>query len=77
MQDMDKMNKIEELLYNEIGYCYCDNCGTPDLPYEDSDDPEQTTAGDIFCEDCHRKYSNWRLSHNAARDLAERILNIE
>lgn len=83
MKDMDKLNKIAELLYDSIGYCYCDNCGTPDLLREDQDldpdphDPENLTVGDLFCEGCHRKYSNWRLSKSSAKELAERILNIE
>ena len=83
MKDMDKLNKIAELLYDSIGYCYCDNCGTPDLLREDedldpnTDDPEDLTVGDLYCEGCHRKYSNWRLSKSSAKELAERILNIE
>ncbi len=83
MKDMDKLNKIAELLYDSIGYCYCDNCGTPDLLREDEGldpnphDPEDLTIGDLHCDDCHRKYSNWRLSRNAAKELAERILSIE
>ena len=72
MNDMDKVNKIANILYEEIGYCYCDNCGTPDLLREDEDmdpnpyDPEDLTVGDTFCDGCYRKYSNWRLSHKAA-----------
>lgn len=83
MKDMDKLNKIAELLYEEISYCYCDNCGTPDLLREEEgldpnpSDPEDLTVGDLFCNGCYRKYSNWKLSRKTAKELAERILKIE
>lgn len=59
-------NKIVKILTDELCYCYCDNCefGNWDK-YQDRE-----------CDDCHRKYQNWRLSENTARMIADKIIKI-
>ena len=61
---LNKEEKIAKILTNEPCYCYCDNCefGNWDK-YQDRE-----------CDDCHRKYQNWRLSKNTAKKLAKRII---
>lgn len=56
--------KIINILINELCYCYCDNCeyGNWDK-YQDN-----------MCDNCHRKYQNWRLSSDTATEIAEQIL---
>lgn len=56
--------KIINILINELCYCYCDNCeyGNWDK-YKDNE-----------CDDCHRKYQNWKLSKNTATQIAEQII---
>ena len=56
--------KITKILTDELCYCYCDNCKYCD--YE--------TYGDRFCDECHRKYSNWKLSQNTAAIIADEII---
>lgn len=57
-------NKIAKILTDELCYCYCDNCEFGDW------DKYQ----DIGCDNCHRKYQNWRLSEETAKRLAEQII---
>lgn len=56
--------KIVNILINELCYCYCDNCeyGNWDKYQDDQ------------CEDCHRKYQNWKLSSDTAAQIAEQII---
>lgn len=56
--------KIKEILINNLCYCYCDNCeyGNWDK-YQDNE-----------CDDCHRKYQNWKLSSDTAAEIAEQII---
>ena len=56
--------KIINILTNELSYCYCDNCefGNWDK-YQDRK-----------CDDCHRKYQNWRLSEDTAKLIAKQII---
>ena len=58
--------KIIESLINKLNYCYCDNCKYSD--YE--------IYGDRFCDDCHRKYSNWALSPVTAEEIADEIIKL-
>ena len=58
--------KIVEILINNLNYCYCDNCKYNN--YE--------TYGDRFCDECHRKYSNWALSSTTAEEIADKIIKL-
>ena len=60
----NKKEKIIKILTNELSYCYCDNCefGNWDK-YQDRK-----------CNDCARKYQNWRLSEDTARMIADKII---
>ena len=57
-------DRIAKILTDELCYCYCDNCefGNWDK-YQDTQ-----------CDNCHRKYQNWRLSEETAKELAEQII---
>ena len=57
-------DKIVKILIDELCYCYCDNCefGNWD-EYQDEK-----------CDNCHRKYQNWRLSKDTARSIAKQII---
>ena len=51
----ENVQEIAELLYNEIGYMYCDNCRfSSEIIEEDSDEWK--------CDECHRKYNGWGIS---------------
>lgn len=56
--------KIINILINELNYCYCDNC-----EYGNWDRYQDTP-----CDDCHRKYQNWKLSTDTAAQIAEQII---
>ena len=58
--------KIAKILTDELSYCYCDNCefGNWDK------------CQDTRCDDCHRKYQNWRLSQNTAEEIADKIIKL-
>lgn len=60
----DMKEKIINILINELDYCYCDNC-----EYDDWDKYQEH-----YCDDCLRKYQNWRLSSNTVTEIAELIL---
>lgn len=61
----NKEEKIAKILTDELCYCYCDNCEFGNW------DKYQDTR----CDDCHRKYQNWRLSENTAKLIAKQIIN--
>ena len=63
---MQNKEKIIQILINDLNYCYCDNCKYND--YE--------TYGDKFCDECHRKYSNWALSPITAKEIADKIIQL-
>ena len=56
--------KIAKILTDELYYCYCDNCEFGNW------DKYQGTR----CDNCYRKYQNWRLSENTAKELAKQII---
>ena len=56
--------KIIKILIDELDYCYCDNC-----EYGNWDKYQ-----DHHCNDCYRKYQNWRLSTDTATKIAEQII---
>lgn len=59
---MENKEKIIQILTDNLSHCYCDNCKYGDY---DTDD---------FCEECHRKYSNWALSLLAAEKIVDEII---
>ena len=56
--------KIINILINELYYCYCDNC-----EYGNWDKYQ-----DRYCDNCYRKYQNWKLSIDTATQIAEQII---
>ena len=57
-------DRIAEILTDELCYCYCDNCEFGNWnKYQDRK-----------CDDCHRKYQNWKLSTDTAAQIAEQII---
>lgn len=56
-------DKIAEIIYDELGYMYCDNCR-----YNSEIDEDEPNYG---CDDCHRKYNGWGISMAKANRLAE------
>lgn len=60
----NKEEKIIKILTDELCYCYCDNCEFGNW------DKYQDTR----CDDCHRKYQNWRLSKETAKSIAKQII---
>lgn len=65
------MNKerIAKIIYENLPYMYCDNCR-----YNSEIDESDINYG---CEDCHRKYNGWAISMATAKEIAERICDIE
>lgn len=59
--------KFTQYLMSTVDYVYCNNCRGND-PCDDID-PD-------FCEDCHRKYMSWAISHRTAEMLAEKALEL-
>lgn len=56
--------KIINILIDELCYCYCDNCEYNNWDkYQDNE-----------CDECHRKYQNWKLSKDTAAQIAEQII---
>ena len=53
--------KIIDILLKELSYAYGNNCGN--------------NTGEELCENCHRKYQNWKLSRDAAEKIADKILD--
>jgi len=56
---INEIQKVMDVLLKNFDYVYCDNC-----KYYDTNS----------CDECHRKYMNWALSDDAARKLAEEII---
>lgn len=54
--------KIINILINELCYCYCNNCeyGNWDKYYNE-------------CDDCHRKYQNWKLATQIAEQIIKEV----
>ncbi len=57
-------DKITKILTDALPYCYCDNCEFSN--WEKYQDEE--------CEECYRKYQNWRLSEDTAKSIAKQII---
>jgi len=57
-------DRIAKILTDELCYCDCDNCEFGDW------DKYQDTR----CDNCYRKYQNWQLSEDTAKELAKQII---
>lgn len=64
--EINTEEKIAKILTDELCYCYCDNCEFGNW------DKYQDTR----CDNCYRKYQNWRLSEDTARMIADKIIKI-
>lgn len=63
----EKVQKIAELLYEEIDYMYCNNCRfDSEIREEDSDKWK--------CDECHRKYNGWGISKAESERIAKKIM---
>lgn len=61
------IEKIAEIIYEELPYMYCDNCR---YATEITEDPNT----DFFpCESCYRKYNGWGISMSEAKRIADMI----
>lgn len=60
----NKEDRVAKILTDELCYCYCDNCEFGDW------DKYQDTR----CDNCYRKYQNWQLSEDTAKELAKQII---
>jgi len=58
------IDKIAQIIYDNLSYMYCDNCR-----YNSEIEEE------YGCEDCHRKYNGWGISMATAKGIAEEIKN--
>lgn len=65
MTKTEKKNVIATMIYENIGYMYCDNCRYS---------TEQHT--DDSCDDCHRKYNGWGISKYEANRIAKQIIDL-
>lgn len=58
------VDKIAQIIYDNLSYMYCDNCRyNSEIKEEDG------------CDDCHRKYNGWGISMATAKGIAEEIKN--
>ena len=58
----DNKTAIVDILLSHLSYVYCDNC-------DNGSDWDK-------CDDCHRKYMNWKLSHYCAEKMADEIIKL-
>ena len=54
------IDTITRIIEDNVSYAYCDNC--------------EYDMDDEHCDDCHRKYMNWKLSHDTAFEIADKII---
>ena len=59
MCEIGLADKIYDILLENFSYVYCYNC--------------ENNLNEDNCEDCHRKYMNWKISHSLAREISEKI----
>ena len=57
---MKTAKEISDIIYESLGYAYCDNC--------------RNAWDENNCDDCHRKYQNWAISREHCDHLAEKIV---
>lgn len=65
MEHMEIKEAVSNIIYNELGYMYCDNCRF------DSEQPDEYS-----CDICNRKYNGWGVSRGVTDALAEEIVEI-
>lgn len=69
--DNNKIEKIANIIYNELCYMYCDNCR---LNIEIDEEEARAKYGYWGCEDCHRKYNGWAISMCESENIAKEII---
>lgn len=67
---IDIQKKISDILYENLGYMYCDNCR---FDSEISKKESEKLYGNWGCEDCYRKYNGWGISRATCDELARKI----
>lgn len=65
--------EIANLIYENLGYMYCDNCR---FWSEISEEESIKKFGYWGCNDCYRKYNGWGISKAKAENLAEAIMKV-
>ena len=73
MNKTEKKQAIADIIYNNLGYMYCDNCR---FGSEISEEESNENFGYWGCEDCHRKYNGWGISKSVSNSLAKGIMKI-
>ena len=73
MNNKEKEQTIADIIYDNLGYMYCDNCR---FNSEISEEESNEMFGYWGCEDCHRKYNGWGISKSTANGLAKKIMKI-
>lgn len=66
----ETQQKISDLLYENLGYMYCDNCR---FGSEISKEESEELYGCWGCEDCYRKYNGWGISRATCDSLVRNI----
>jgi hypothetical protein len=66
----ETQQQISNIIYNRLGYMYCDNCR---FGSEISEEEANEKYGYWGCEDCHRKYNGWGISKDVCDGLARKI----
>lgn len=61
------IEKIAEIIYDELPYMYCDNCR---YATEIIEDPDRIFSP---CDECNRKCNSWGISMNEAKRIAHMI----
>jgi hypothetical protein len=70
----EMQQQISDLLYNQLGHIYCDNCR---FASEISETKSKKEFGYWGCEDCYRKYMGWEISRDECDSLARKIGEIK
>lgn len=63
-KEINVIERISSVIYNELCYMYCDNCRNAELDVEKREEA---------CEFCYRKYNNWGVAKHTADEIAEKI----
>ena len=62
----NKKEDIAKIIYDNLGYMYCDNCRCNSEIKKDS--------WEYGCDDCHRKSNGWGISMQTSKCIAKEIL---
>lgn len=70
----NKEDKISQIIYDSLGYMYCDNCR-----YNNEFNREMAIKDEDYdpCDDCHRKYNGWAVSKETCDDITRKISKLE